>query len=84
MTIFGTALNAVYLLPTFAELYGMPLDALLAMGSEVNPLVKSDDIVSFVMACVAPLNIIKGVSVSVITLLVYKPLSPIIKSGIHK
>ena len=35
----------------------------------------------FVVACVAPLNLIKGVSVSLVTLLVYKPLSPIIKNG---
>jgi len=84
MTIFGTALNAVYLLPTFAILYGMPLDALLDMGSAVNPLVKQGDIISFVVACVAPLNLLKGLSVSIVTLLVYKPLSPIIKNGNRK
>ena len=27
------------------------------------------------------MNLIKGVSVSVVTLLIYKPLSPIIKNG---
>lgn len=81
MTIFGTAFNAVYLLPAFSKLYGMPLEAILEMGVAVNPLVKSGDILSFVAACVAPLNLIKGASVSVVTLLVYKPLSPIIKSG---
>jgi len=36
--------------------------------------------VSFVIACVAPLNLIKGGLVSVVTLLVYKSISPIIKS----
>lgn len=81
MTIFGTAFNAVYLLPAFSRLYGMPLETILDMGAAVNPLVSEGNIVSFVAACVAPMNLIKGVSVSVITLLVYKPLSPIIKSG---
>jgi len=81
MTVFGTAFNAVYLLPAFSKLYGMPLESLLAMGSEVNPLAKDGNIVSFVVACVAPLNLIKGASVSVVTLLIYKPLSPIIKTG---
>lgn len=81
MTIFGTAFNAIYLLPAFAELYGMPLDTILAMGSAVNPLMTENSIVSFVAACVAPLNLIKGVSVSVLTLLIYKPLSPILKMG---
>ena len=81
MTVFGTAFNAVYLLPAFSKLYGRPLDQLLAMGTAVNPLAKEGSIVSFVAACVAPLNLIKGASVSLVTLFIYKPLSPIIKSG---
>ena len=81
ITLFGTFFNAVYLLPAFAKLYNMPMETLLAMGSEVNPLAKEGDIVSFVAACVAPMNLIKGLSVSIVTLLIYKPLSPIIKSG---
>ncbi len=81
MTVFGTALNAIYLLPAFSRLYGLPLDQLLAMGTAVNPLAREGSIISFVAACVAPLNLIKGASVSLVTLLIYKPLSPIIKSG---
>lgn len=84
MTVFGTAFNAVYLLPAFSKLYGMPLESVLEMGVKVNPLVKDGSIVSFVAACVAPLNLIKGTVSSVITLLIYKPLSPIIKSGHSK
>lgn len=84
MTVFGTAFNAIYLLPAFSRMYGMPLDQLLAMGTAVNPLAKEGSIVSFVAACVAPLNLIKGTSVSLVTLLIYKPLSPVIKSGYTK
>ncbi|MBR1853126.1 MAG: ECF transporter S component [Lachnospiraceae bacterium] len=84
MTIFGTGFNAVYLIPAFSKLYGIPMEAILQMGTAVNPLVKESSILSFVAACVAPLNLIKGVCVSVITLLVYKPLSPIIKAGQQK
>lgn len=83
MTVFGTAFNAVYLLPAFSKLYGLPLDTILQMGSAVNPLVSEGSIVSFVAACVAPMNLLKGTVVSIITLLIYKPLSPIIKTG-HK
>ncbi len=82
MTVFGTAFNAIYLLPAFSEMI-MPMDKIINMGVQVNPLVKEGDIVSFVVACVAPLNLLKGASVSIITLLIYKPLSPIIKAG-HK
>lgn len=81
LTFFGTAFNAVYLLPAFSRLYGMPLESILAMGSEVNPLMTDGSIVSFVICCVAPMNLIKGGSVSLVTMLIYKPLSPIIKAS---
>lgn len=81
LTLFGTAFNAVYLLPAFSKLYGLPLESILEMGAAINPMVTEGSIVSFVAACVAPMNLIKGACVSVITLLIYKPLSPIIKTG---
>ncbi len=81
LTVFGTAFNAVYLLPAFAKLYNLPLEVILDMGAQVNPLVTEGSIFSFVSACVAPMNLIKGAAASLVTMLVYKPLSPIIKAG---
>ncbi len=81
LTLFGTAFNAVYLLPAFSKLYGTPLDEIMAMGAAVNPLVTEGSITSFVACCVAPMNLLKGGSVSLVTMLVYKPLSPILKAG---
>lgn len=81
MTVFGSAFNAVYLLPAFSVMFHMPMDEILAAGRALNPLMTRDSIVSFVIACVAPLNLIKGTSVSLVTLLIYKPLSPILKAG---
>ena len=81
MTVFGSAFNAVYLLPAFSQLYRMLLETILEMGSKVNPLMTPGSIVSFVTVCVAPMNLIKGGSVSLVTLLIYKPLSPILKMG---
>lgn len=82
MTVFGTAFNAVYLIPTFAKLYGMPLDVIIAMGTKIHASI--DNVVSLVVMCVAPLNLVKGTSVSLITVLVYKKLSPILKSGVRR
>ena len=79
MTVAGTAFNAVYLLPKFAEMYGMPMDALIAMGTAVNKNVK--DITTFVVLCVAPLNLLKGFAVSLVTILIYHPLRPILKKN---
>lgn len=77
ITVFGTAFNAIYLLPKFAELFGRPLDELIGMGTAVNGAIT--DITTFVCFAVAPLNLIKGGSVSIVTLLVYKKISLILK-----
>jgi len=77
MTIFGSFFNAVYLLPAFAKLYGMPLEDIIAMGTKINPAIVSVN--SLVFFAVVPLNLLKGGVVSVLTVLLYKKLSPIIK-----
>lgn len=70
MSIFGTAFNAVYLLPKFAQLYGMPLETIIGLGSQIHPGIHN--VTTFVVMCVAPLNIVKGTTVSILTLLLYK------------
>ncbi len=70
LSVFGSAFNAVYLLPKFAQLYGIPLDAIISMGAAIWPGVTN--VTTFVMLCVAPLNLVKGSVVSVLTMLLYK------------
>ena len=70
MSVFGTAFNAVYLLPKFAQLYGMPLETIIGLGSQIHPGIHN--VTTFVVMCVAPLNIVKGTTVSILTLLLYK------------
>ena len=79
MTVFGCILNAYVLLPTYAAAFGMPIDAIIGMGSAINGNI--NDVMTFVIIAVAPFNIIKGVVVSVITLLIYKHISPILKGN---
>ena len=70
LTVFGSAFNAIYLLPKFAQLYGIPMEAIINMGSAIHASVS--DVTTFVLICVAPLNLIKGVMISLLTLLLYK------------
>ena len=70
MSVFGSAFNAIYLLPKFAQLYGIPLDTIIGMGTKINASIK--DVTTFVMICVAPLNLLKSGTVSILTLLLYK------------
>lgn len=78
MAIFGSAFNAIYLLPKFSQLFGLPLDTIIAMGSAINTNVNS--IATFVLICVAPLNLVKGAAVSVLTLLLYKRVEKVLFS----
>ena len=70
LTVFGSAFNGIYLLPKFSELFGLPMDTIIAMGSAIHPVIA--DIPTFVALCVAPLNLLKGTAISVLTLLLYK------------
>ena len=70
ITVFGSAFNAIYLLPKFAQLYGIPLEAIIGMGAKIHGSVNS--VTSFVFFCVAPLNLLKAAMVSVLTMLLYK------------
>ena len=80
MTVIGCLINAYVLLPTYAAAFGMPLDALVEMGTAVNPNITS--VATFVIFAVAPFNILKGVLVSAIVFLIYKKISPIFRMRI--
>ncbi len=69
LSVFGSAFNALYLLPKFSQMF-MPMEAIIAAGSAINSHINS--VWSLVFLCVAPLNLIKGVCITVLTLLLYK------------
>lgn len=79
MTVFGTAFNGVYLLPAFSNLFGMPMEAIIEAGAKINGNIHS--VTSFVIFAVAPINIIKSAAASGVTMLIYKPLSPVLKNA---
>lgn len=76
MTVFGSAFNAVYLIPKFAQLYGLPLESIIEMGHVINPAINS--VTTLALFAVVPMNLLKGSVVSIVTILVYKKLSPIL------
>jgi len=70
MTVIGSVFNAWYLLPKFAQLYGIPLDVIIGMGANIHSGITGG--YSFAALCVAPLNLLKGTVVSLLTMLLYK------------
>ena len=80
MAVAAVFLNAYLLLPAYAAAFKMPMEAFVQMGSAINPNI--DGILSFVILAVAPFNLLKGVLVSALVFLLYKPLSRLIHSKI--
>jgi len=76
MTVFGSAFNAIYLLPKFSVLFGLPLDVIVGMGTAVNGAINS--VSTLVLFAVVPFNLLKGLVVSLLTFLLYKRISPIL------
>ncbi len=76
MSAAGWAVNAFVLLPLYAAAFHMPMSAIIAMGTKVNTSVTS--LSTFVLLIVVPFNLFKGVVVSMLTLLLYKRVSPIL------
>ena len=79
MTVFGSAFNAIYLLPKFSALFGMPMEVIVGMGTKVNPAITS--VSTLVLFAVVPFNLLKGIVVSLLTFLLYKRISPILHKG---
>ena len=77
MAVFGSLFNAVYLLPAFSTLYGMPLDVIVGMGTKVNPAIVSVN--TLVLFAVVPFNLLKGVLVSVVTFFLYKHIERLLR-----
>ena len=76
LTAFGSFLNAVYMIPKFSQLFGLPIDAIVAMGSAVNGSINS--VSTLVLFAVVPFNLLKGTIVSFVTFILYKRISPIL------
>lgn len=76
MIIIGLVLNALVLLPAYSYFYHMPMDALIGMGTKLVPMIK--DRFTFVLFATTPFNIIKSALISVITILLYKRISPLL------
>lgn len=78
MAVVGVFMNAYVMIPLYANF--MPIEQIIEAGKAIIPLVK--DTFTFCVFCVLPFNLVKGILVSVIVALIYKPLSRIIHKGI--
>ncbi len=76
MTVFGVFVNFGILLPAYSYFYHLPLETIISMGQAIFPIINST--FTFALICVSLFNIIKGILVSIVTVLLYKHISPIL------
>ena len=79
MVAVSAVLNAYFLLPAYGKAYQMPIDAFVEMGHAIIPAIH--DLFTFAMFCVVPFNLLKGVVVSIVTLVLYKHISRLLKGN---
>ncbi|MHC1720258.1 MAG: ECF transporter S component [Clostridiaceae bacterium] len=81
MTAAAGIMNYYVLLPLYETVLHFPMDAIVAMGTMVNP--KITDLNSFIIWAILPFNILKGVIITLIALPVYKRVSPVIHRDLN-
>ncbi|MGV8146879.1 MAG: ECF transporter S component [Alkaliphilus sp.] len=76
MTIAGALANMYILIPFYANIF--PIEVIINMGTIINSNIT--DVPSLVLYGITPFNIFKGTIISLVTMLIYKKISPILKS----
>lgn len=77
MTVSATLVNAFVMIPTYAKVFHMPVERIVEAGGVIHPAI--DSLVDFSVLAVAPFNLIKAICVSIITFLLYKRISRLLK-----
>ncbi|MBR6523214.1 MAG: ECF transporter S component [Clostridia bacterium] len=76
MVILGCFINAFIMLPLYSKII-IPMEQIIAMAAAIWSSI--DTVFEFVLLCVAPFNLIKAILVTLVTMVLYKRLSPILK-----
>lgn len=76
MSLVAAVMNYLVFIPLYQWVLHWPLDAMINLGTKANPAIV--DLKSLIVLGIVPFNLLKGIIISVATLLVYKKLSPIL------
>ncbi len=77
VSAFAVIVNMFFTFPVYAKLLGMDMDAIVSMGSSVNPFVKDE--FSLMLFSIFPFNIFKYSVVSILTFYLYKRTKSLLK-----
>lgn len=77
-SVFAIFSNTFVMFPLYSSIYGMPMEAIVGMGSAVNPLVHDE--LTMMLFSVLPFNLVKFTATSVLTYLTYKRVGSALRS----
>jgi riboflavin transporter FmnP len=75
MTVIASVFNYFVLIPFYATLFGMKVKDLIAMAAKANSRIT--DLKAYIVWAVVPFNLLKGIIIAVVTVPLYKKVSPI-------
>ena len=78
MVAVGAIANYFIMIPFYVNVMHMPLETILSMIAQVVPAV--DSLPKLILLATSPFNLLKGVALSLVTCVLYKRLSPILKN----
>ncbi|MGM0495063.1 MAG: ECF transporter S component, partial [Bacillota bacterium] len=78
MAFTAALLNAFVLLPVFAVMMGLHINDFVALGNMIFPFI--DNVFTFMVFSIVPFNLVKAILVSVVVVIIYKRISPLIKA----
>ena len=78
-SVFGAFSNLFIMFPFYTKVVGMPMEAIVEMCRKVLPVV--DSLPKVILLSVTPFNLLKGILISLVTFLLYKRISPLIRGN---
>ena len=76
MTAIMAISNYYFIFPLYAKIFGLPIEKLVEMGAAVTN--KVVDLKTMIIYTVVPFNLLKGLLTALITIIIYKRLSPVL------
>lgn len=82
LALAGVIVNAFINLPLYGSVMGLSMETIIIMSQEANRFITSE--LTLLILAFVPFNLFKGFVVSLVTAVVYKPVSKLIKSTYDK
>ncbi len=74
--LMGILSNYFIMFPFYTKVFGIPMEAIIAMCQKILPFIDSQ--LKVILLSVTPFNLLKGFVVSFVTFLLYKRMSPLL------